>query len=256
MKKKLKINKDKNIGKVVFLVEGDSTEPELIRHIFTNIFDYKTVEYDKRSNEIKKYESKKNKYSQVFVIPLQHPRINQISESKTYIDDVIAKLKHDNFFLDISNSAVYLVFDRDRVCNKKADIIPCLEKYTNSRDNGEEENGLLLISYPSIEAYIMNSYEKTNKFCNGSQIKKFLIDNNLKIVEMKKDNVLNATEFLLKSIDTICPQKYKEIYLDNLKEINMSIFSEEEKEYSKNNIYTTLSLFAISFLDLGLISFD
>ena len=41
------ITKDKKIGKVLFIVEGIRTEINLLRYIFTNIFDYRYEKCDR-----------------------------------------------------------------------------------------------------------------------------------------------------------------------------------------------------------------
>jgi len=46
----VKLNKDKRIGKVLFIVEGEKTEFLILRNIFTTIFDYQ-LETEKRNNK-------------------------------------------------------------------------------------------------------------------------------------------------------------------------------------------------------------
>lgn len=43
MTKHLRINKQKSIGEVVIVVEGESEEFKLLKHIFMNILDYNYV---------------------------------------------------------------------------------------------------------------------------------------------------------------------------------------------------------------------
>lgn len=40
LKKSMRLNRDKRIGKVLLIVEGGKTESYLLRKIFTQIFDY------------------------------------------------------------------------------------------------------------------------------------------------------------------------------------------------------------------------
>lgn len=44
----IKLNKNKRIGKVLFIVEGEKTEFLILRKIFTTIFDYQ-LEMEKRN---------------------------------------------------------------------------------------------------------------------------------------------------------------------------------------------------------------
>ena len=38
------LNKNKSVGKIVFIVEGDKKEHTLLGHLFTNILDYSVVD--------------------------------------------------------------------------------------------------------------------------------------------------------------------------------------------------------------------
>lgn len=44
----MKVNKDRHIGRVLFIVEGSKTEFNIMRRIFCNIFKYEYIE--KRRN--------------------------------------------------------------------------------------------------------------------------------------------------------------------------------------------------------------
>ena len=64
---KMKINKNKRIGKVLFIVEGARTELYILRKIFTEIFDYQ-LEALTRNKPYKKYNIKKNPHSECFTL--------------------------------------------------------------------------------------------------------------------------------------------------------------------------------------------
>jgi hypothetical protein len=68
------LNKNKSIGKVLFIVEGGRTEPYILRKIFTTIFDYQ-MEMIIRDKKYTKYNSKENPTSQVFVINAEESNI-------------------------------------------------------------------------------------------------------------------------------------------------------------------------------------
>ena len=61
---KIKLNKDKNIGKVLFIVEGSKTEFYLLSKIFNKVFDYQ-YETIKRALPYEKYNAKINPLSRV-----------------------------------------------------------------------------------------------------------------------------------------------------------------------------------------------
>ena len=43
--KNLKVNKNKSIGEIVVVVEGESEEFKLLKHIFVDLFDYNYIPY-------------------------------------------------------------------------------------------------------------------------------------------------------------------------------------------------------------------
>lgn len=65
-------DKDKHIGKVLFIVEGIKTEINLLHKIFTRIFDYQYEKLD-RLDKYKPYNKKENPLSSIFVINTDLP---------------------------------------------------------------------------------------------------------------------------------------------------------------------------------------
>lgn len=81
MEYSVRLNKDKNIGKVVYIVEGARRELTLLSHIFTKILDYSVVIAPRNDLPYLKYESKKNKQSRVFLISSYESNIAFIEKS-------------------------------------------------------------------------------------------------------------------------------------------------------------------------------
>lgn len=62
------LNKNKSVGKIVFIVEGDKKEHTLLGHLFTNILDYSVVDVKRNRVPYSKYISNTNPNSRIFVI--------------------------------------------------------------------------------------------------------------------------------------------------------------------------------------------
>lgn len=62
---RIELHKDKNIGKVLFIVEGSRTEPYIMTKLFTSILDYQ-LETKLREKGYKQYNSKVNPDSKIF----------------------------------------------------------------------------------------------------------------------------------------------------------------------------------------------
>ena len=80
------INKNKSIGKVLFIVEGGRTEPYILHRIFITIFDYQ-VETKLRGKPYHKYNSKENATSQVFVVNAEESNIVNIKKDNQFLNN-------------------------------------------------------------------------------------------------------------------------------------------------------------------------
>ena len=128
---KIKINKDKRIGKVIFLVEGDVDEVKIVTHIFHNVLNYTIHQFDKRTKKWTCLKENKDKFSTVYIAPMQTPAIKNITTSTLYIDYLFANLRQLN--LQQENCFTYFLFDRDRESNKLSDVenaVKILKKFT------------------------------------------------------------------------------------------------------------------------------
>ncbi len=252
---KLIINKEKRIGKVIYVVEGDETEPEIVEQLFRDFLGYSVVKYDKRDNSYTELVSDRDKYSRVYIVPSQYSAIKKISKSADYFDQVFSTLA-TNYELDVTNNAVYFLFDRDRVSNRPTRVMEAITALSNSRDSvGYGMNGLLLLSYPSIEAFYCNINNDNEKFSSGNEAKNY--------VEKYSDETLNDVRLidgaecvLNKVLSIVNEQEFNLEWLDSFSSINEKIFNYEEMEYNKSKLYDTLSLLFISLLDLGIIEIE
>ena len=77
----MKLNKDKRIGRILFVVEGSQTEFSILKRIFSNILGYTYIE--KRRNKLTYFTSEKDRYSQVAIINTKDSNIKDISEVAT-----------------------------------------------------------------------------------------------------------------------------------------------------------------------------
>lgn len=233
------LNKNKAIGKVLFVVEGGWTEPYILRRIFTAIFDYQ-YETILRDKGYKKYNSKENPYSQVFVINAEESNIKNIDKDNQFLNHLFAELI-ENYDFDLDNAAIYYIFDRDHKSNTDdAFIKKMISLLANARDNkGYDRQGMLLLSYPAIESFtvsnfVENSFELRSE--TGHDVKIFAADNHINHQKLSQDALTGATKelfFALKSME--------------LDSINLDDFSEDNKK---------ISLLTIALLDLGLIEIE
>ena len=247
------LNKNKSIGKVLYIVEGEKTEPYILHRIFTKILEY-NVEIIKRNKPYHQYTCSTNYNSRVFVINSEESNICFIEKNNNYLNNMF-KLLIEDYDFDVDNSAIYYIFDRDSHSNNDITFIKDLiSTLGNSRENDNYlRQGMLLLSYPSIESFTMSNFHN-NRFneevSTGTDLKQKL--NTLKYFpnNINEETLKFAVSELLKSFNQMNINNYD---LDDFSNCNMDIFNFEEENYSNNKMYRILSLLCISLLDLGIL---
>lgn len=251
--KNLKINKEKSIGTVIIVVEGEKDEFKLLKHIFTEIFEYNY--YPIKRNKIMKntFVSKNNKNSTIIVTNTSNSNIKSIMEDEDYKDKLYKFLKEE-YNRSLKNVPIYILWDRDTGSNDKDITLKSLKTFSSSMDNDYNMNGLLLLSYPCIEVYELSNFEKL------LYKKNFKISNDVK-KEWKsfRYNLINITDkTLLVAVQnmhrTMKEYGIKDYDPSNFRDKNIKIFNIEEKEFSTKQYLNALSLISIMLIDLGLIT--
>ena len=249
----VKINKDKSIGKVLYIVEGGSTEFFILSKIFNKILDYQ-FERITRTLPYKKFNSKVNPTSKVFVINTETSNIKTISKDNEFLDNLFTELI-ESYDFDVNDAAIYYLFDRDPKSNTDIEFISYMLKILkNARDNDDyDKQGLLLLSYPSIESFTLSNF-RNNSFdytaSTGDELKDILDNERINQSRISTKTLSFATNELLKSLERV---GLLEFDIDNFGETNIKLFEHQENIYYSNGCYRALSLLCISLIDLGII---
>lgn len=252
----IRLNKDKSIGKVLYIVEGGKTEPYILHHIFCRILDYQ-MESFLRDKGYRKFNSKTNATSQIFVINAEESNIKHIAKNNDFLNNLFAELI-EKYDFDVDNAAIYYIFDRDSHSNTDADFIKnLLLTLGNSRDNDEfNRQGMLLLSYPSIEGFTLSNFEKDSfekKFETGHALKRYLNSQNINQSRISEETIKEATYEMLSAFDKM---NVSEFDVDDFSKCNADIFDYEEKGFFKEHLYRVLSLLCVSLIDLGILEIE
>lgn len=125
---------------------------------------------------------------------------------------------------------------------------------TNSRDNrGYERQGLLLLSYPAIESFILSCSQQESfqkKFDTGNSLKQYLYECKTDYKKITEEVLIQAVNELFLALKEM---GVKELDTDDFARQNQEIYQYEEGVYGREKVYQTLSLLCISLLDLGLV---
>ncbi len=249
IRKHLKINKQKSIGEVILIVEGEKDEFMLLEKIFNNIFDYNVIS-KRRNEEFKELVSSNNSNSRVIILNTKNSNIGSIKN--TNYRDKLFEMIYLKYNIDLKNKRVYYIWDRDFESNTYEEVNNLILSLKNPFDNDNYESGLLLLNYPSIEAYTITNFEE-NKLLLDMKAKKYLKLKKYDIKNIKEETIKRAVKEMFNTFKYF---KINEFLIDNIASVNKEILDKEEKFYKNNQTYVLLSLISVIFLDLGLLTWN
>ena len=90
-------------------------------------------------------------------------------------------------------------------------------------------NGLLLLSYSSIEAYTISNFEAERKTVKDQSLKDYVKSKKYYSKNINKNTILNAAYAMHKSLISLGIASYNP---DNMQETSIKVFEKEEKYYS------------------------
>lgn len=249
----LKINKNKTLGRIIVVVEGEDEEFKLLKHIFENILDYSYIEFNRRNKTMKKcFVSKNNPNSVIIIANTNGSSLSSIIEDTEY-QDKLYRLLQDDYQESLANIPIYLIWDRDRFTNNSDTVSSILNLYSNSRDNGFDMNGMLLLSYPCVECYELANFQKLefqNSYSTSEECKKEKNKSKFKIKNINEKTLMLAVENMHRVLLDFGINNYN---TDNFKHTNKKIFRKQEEYYKNCDLIRSLSLISIMLIDMGII---
>lgn len=254
----MRINKNKSVGRVLFIVEGGRTEFNLLRRIFCDVLGYEYIQKARQSNNFKVYKSRSNNTSKIAVINTEESNISDICDENCYLDGIYEMLISEYDF-PVDKAAIYYIFDRDPKSNVDVTLIrKLISQLRNAYENEDSlRGGLLLLSYPCIESYVVaNFIDDTHliEFAIGEEVKAFVTTKNTQIQYNKitEDTVKKAASEMMKYIES---EKIT-FDIDNMGHTNSEVFERQEARYSQNKTYKLVSLLSVALIDLGIIEIE
>lgn len=272
--KKYRIDKTKNIGNVIFVVEGGrpdtgGTELRLLKKIFTDILEYSVQELRRGSEEFIAH----GKHSQFHVFALNLPK-NQLTQlTQDSIDELFVRLKEE-FHIKPEDCPIFYLYDRDVLSYHRNELRgKYVKKYTDPYGTDDGYQGQLLLSYPAIESYLLSCIkDDTIKLSSklGQEAKVMLAaevdsddctnvnDTHTKIADLVFSNeILEAEKRLIHSINEMDKgleaMEIPAYDLDNLAPILLNVYDYQQHLYTTENAFSFFSLVGMALLELGVI---
>ncbi len=249
----IRIERNKRIGRVIFFVEGDVDEPDLLKAVFCDVLGYRAIIHDKRDNSVHEYGKDDDRYSKIFVVTMPRPSIKHLPGTKRFLDEMYARLSA--FGLQHDEASIFYLFDRDYQSNTPQDVIDKIDLLRNPLDNGPEMAGALLLSYPCLQAYYCQAHQDDARFQESDQAKKHV--NRQGIKSVNEGQMLCAASDMLNKVERIRGKELNLRELNDYSQINRPVYEYEERcRMDGNHEFLTLSLLSMALIDLGILVFD
>ena len=258
------LKKGKRIGQVLFIVEGEKTEPNLIYRVFRGIVGYQ-MDRIYRDKPYRVFRKTDDPLSRVTVINTEDSNLGFIRKDNDFLNEMFRLLIEDYGF-DVDNAAIYYLFDRDPDSNTDSDFIEeMLGKLGSARDVNPDmmRQGMLLLSYPCIESFIgMNLLDDSLAYCwnkgvqNGHQLKQALNQDGTLANKITQETLIKSVEALITALNTVGVNTQADELLNSLDRFadnNRKVYDWQEEQRRQKGGYGLLSLMTIALLDLGLI---
>ena len=255
----MKLNTDIRTGNILFIVEGSKTEFVLLRKIFCNILHFTYIE--KRRTKIKHFIKENDSYSKIAVINTRESNISDITKKQDYLEEVFKYLINECSF-PVDDCAIFYLFDRDYDSNTDENLIKeYITELKNPYENKNYKAGQLLLSYPSIESFIVTCFENDvfsinqnlsddEKIRIGAELKTCIgKSKEIQLNKLDSAALLHATDEFLKYLQN----ENIELNIDDFSSANMEIFNKQEIRYTTQKYYILFSMLTLAFLQLNII---
>lgn len=253
MSKRFILNRNKNIGSVIFILEGSKTEFQLLEKVFVDLLGYQIHEL--RRNHTTGFEFHgTNPYSRVVAINFKG---NHLFDINTEEQDRLFLQIRTELNIKPENTPIYYIYDRDVKSYHIDEVQTFVEKYQDPYGTTQGDLGQLLLSYPSIESYTVSCFcEHTHEtsYELGKDLKQYAAENSYTIQMIRKDShILHAVTELDEALEHYGITEYD---LDDLGKTLLNIYQVEQKCYLAINKFGLLSTLSFVLLELGIIEIE
>lgn len=256
--KKYRIDKSKNIGNVIFVVEGgrpDSggTELRLLKKIFSDVLGYEVQELRRGCEEFIGYGD--NPYSRVFALNLPKNQLTQLTDDAL---DALYRRIADEFNIKPGDCPIFYLYDRD-VKSYGANELRAkyVERYTDPYVDDYGNQGQLLLSYPAVESYLLSCIQDDvylQAYFLGRDVKPELVNTGFSEEKIdSEEHLLHATIEMDKGLTSFDIEAYD---LDNLAPTLLGVYDAQQEKQRATGTFSLLSLISMALLELGLLVED
>lgn len=254
--KNYKIDKAKNIGNVIFVVEGGrpdtgGTELRLLKKIFADILGYEVQELRRGTDEFIGHGS--NPQFRVFALNLPKNQLTQMTEEA--LDELYHRLDEE-FNIKPDDCPIFYLYDRDYLSYKRNELrAKYVMKYTDPYGDKEGNLGQLLLSYPSVESYLLSCVQDDvflQSYFLGKDLKPELTKVGFSEEDIDtEDYLIHAATEMDKGLNEFGLGSYD---LDNLAPTLLGVYDYQQEKQKTDETFSLISLVSMALLELGIIT--
>ena len=254
--KNYKIDRSKNIGNVIFVVEGGrpetgGTELRLLKKIFADILGYEVQELRRGCDEFIGYGS--NPHFRVFALNLPKNQLTQLNDEA--VDQLFRRLREE-FDIKPEDCPIFYLYDRDFLSYRPNELrgkYVC--KYTDPYSDENGNQGQLLLSYPAVESYLMSCIQDDvfqQSFFLGKDLKPELVKAGFSEENIDtEDYLIHAAQEMDRGLEAFHLGRYD---LDSLAPTLLGVYDTQQRKCKTDGTFSLLSLISMALLELGVIT--
>lgn len=250
MNKNYIINKDKNVGTVIFILEGSKTEFDLLKKIFVDILGYQLEEL-RRTHTTGFVLYGNNPHSRIVAINFKGNHLFDINQEE---QNLLFHRISEELGIKPENSPIYYLYDRDPKSYDVDEVRPYVIKYRDPYGTDTGDLGQLLLSFPALESYTVSCFCENTHHTTielGKELKTYAAQNSYTLQMLRNDgHILHAAIEMQKALIDHGIVDYD---LDNLGDVLLSIYDEEQTVYLSMRKFELISLLSFVLLELGII---
>lgn len=164
----------------------------------------------------------------------------------------------EQYQFPVDQSAIYYLFDRDPLSNTDSALI---ERYilslANPYDNKDGyKAGQLLLSYPSVERYIISNFldgATDLRFRLGKDTKAYIGSHKeIQMNKISEDTLIRAAHEFLAYLES----EAIGFDIDEFSAASHEAFTRQEREYLSGAGFRLFSMLTLAFLQMGILKMD
>lgn len=170
------------------------------------------------------------------------------------MDELFKRLKSE-FLIKPEDCPIFFLYDRDYKSYKHNQLRGMyVRRYVDPYSDEEGNQGQLLLSYPSVESYLLSCIQENvyqQQYCLGTEIKPKVDAVGFSEDDISRDeHLIHAVGEMDKGLSDFALDNYD---LDKLAPTLLGVYDRQQQNMEKNNRFSALSLISMALLELGII---